>query len=105
MQIANVTLNSAFSPTYSTKSRWVAVWNNLIDSTTRTPLVTFPDAQFGTNTNVPQESIQRKWQFKDDLSKTVGNHTFKTGLTTSIHRLWVAFLSSIRHWRSTHRRP
>jgi len=59
-------------PPYSTKSRWVwQYWNNLIDSTTRTPLVTFPDAQFGTNTNVPQESIQRKWQFKDDLSKTV----------------------------------
>src|SRR5207245_10137560 len=47
------------------------------------PRVTFPlvqsSVQFGTNTNVPQESIQRKWQFKDDLSKTVGKHTFKTG--------------------------
>jgi hypothetical protein len=84
LQIANLTLNSAFSPTLINQftAGW-QYWNNLIDSTTRTPLITFPLAassvQFGTNTNVPQESIQRKWQFKDDLSKTVGRHTFKTG--------------------------
>lgn len=81
LQIANLTLNSAFSSTLLNQFTfgW-QYWNNLIDSTTRTPLVTFPiGAQFGTNTNVPQESIQRKWQFKDDLSKTVGKHTFKTG--------------------------
>jgi hypothetical protein len=81
LQIANVTLNSAFSPTLLNQftAGW-QYWNNLIDSTTRAPLVTFPvGAQFGTNTNVPQESIQRKWQFKDDLSKTVGKHTFQTG--------------------------
>ena len=80
LQIANVTLNSMFSPTLINQftAGW-QYWNNLIDSTTRAPLITFPDAQFGTNTNVPQNSIQRKWQFKDDLSKTVGKHTFKTG--------------------------
>jgi hypothetical protein len=80
LQIANFTLNSAFSPTLLNQFTvgW-QYWNNLIDSTTRTPLITFPNAQFGTNTNVPQESIQRKWQFKDDVSKTVGNHTFKAG--------------------------
>ncbi len=81
LQIANLTLNSVFSPTLINQftAGW-QYWNNLIDSTTRAPLVTFPvGAEFGTNTNVPQESIQRKWQFKDDLSKTVGRHTFKTG--------------------------
>ena len=84
LQIANLTLNAVFSPTLINQftAGW-QYWNNLIDSTTRTPLVTFPlgqsSVQFGTNTNVPQESIQRKWQFKDDLSKTVGKHTFKTG--------------------------
>jgi hypothetical protein len=81
LQIANITLNSMFSPTLLNQftAGW-QYWNNLIDSTTRAPLVTFPiGAQFGTNTNVPQESIQRKWQFKDDLSKTVGKHIFKTG--------------------------
>ena len=45
------------------------------------PLVTFPNGiQFGTNTNVPQNSIQRKYQFKDDVAKTIGKHTFKTGV-------------------------
>jgi hypothetical protein len=80
LQIANLTLNSAFSPTLINQFTlgW-QYWNNLIDSTTRAPLITFPSAQFGTNTNVPQQSIQRKFQFKDDVSKTVGNHTFKTG--------------------------
>src|SRR6266478_778259 len=81
LQVANLTLNSAFSSKLLNQftGRW-QYWNNLIDSTTRTPLVTFPvGAQFGTNTNVPQESIQRKWQFKDDLSKTVGKHTFQAG--------------------------
>src|SRR5260370_14671696 len=70
LQVANLTLNSAFTSTLLNQftAGW-QYWNNLIDSTTRTPLVTFSNAQFqfGTNTNVPQESIQRKWQFKDDL--------------------------------------
>jgi hypothetical protein len=82
LQVANLTLNSAFTTTLLNQftAGW-QYWNNLIDSSTRTPLVTFSNAtyQFGTNTNVPQESIQRKWQFKDDLSKTVGKHTFQTG--------------------------
>lgn len=80
LQIANLTLNSTFTPSLLNQLTfgW-QYWNNLIDSSTRTPLITFPSAQFGTNTNIPQESIQRKWQFKDDLSKTLGNHTLKTG--------------------------
>ena len=81
LQVANLTFNSAFTPTLVNQLTvgW-QYWNNLIDSTTRTPLVTFPDAQFGTNTNVPQNSIQRKWQFKDDLSKSLGKHTLKAGI-------------------------
>jgi outer membrane receptor protein involved in Fe transport len=80
LQIANVTVNSAFSPTLVNQLTlgW-QYWNNLIDSKNRAPLVTFPDAQFGTNTNVPQNSIQRKYQFKDDISKTINNHTFRAG--------------------------
>ena len=55
-------------------------WNNLIASKISAPLVVFPNpAQFGTNTNVPQQSFQRKWQFRDDISKTMGKHTFKAG--------------------------
>ncbi len=83
LQVANLTVNSAFSPSLVNQfTAGFQYWNNLIDSTTRAPLFTFNNAQiqFGTNTNVPQNSIQRKFQFKDDISKTIGNHTFKTGV-------------------------
>ncbi len=98
MQIANVTLNSLFSSTLINQftAGW-QYWNNLIDSKTRAPLVTFPDAQFGTNTNVPQESIQRKWQFKDDLSKTIGKHTFKTGFDY----IWTPFMGGFFEFNPT----
>src|SRR6266699_3557869 len=98
LQIANLTLNSVFSPTLINQftAGW-QYWNNLIDSTTRTPLITFPLAQFGTNTNVPQESIQRKWQFKDDLSKTVGKHTLKTGFDY----IWTPFMGGFFEFNPT----
>jgi len=80
MQIANLTVNSVFSPTLlNSFTVGYQYWNNLIDSTIRKPLVTFPSASFGTNTNVPQQSFQRKWQFRDDVSKTIGNHNLKFG--------------------------
>ena len=71
LQVANLTLNSAFTPTLINQfTVGFQYWNNLIDSTTRAPLFTFPDGiQFGTNTNVPQNSIQRKFQFKDDVDQ------------------------------------
>jgi hypothetical protein len=83
LQVANLTLNSAFTPTLINQATFgFQYWNNLIDSNTRAPLFTFDNAQvqFGTNTNVPQNSIQRKFQFKDDISKSIGKHTFKTGV-------------------------
>ncbi len=84
MQIANLTLTSAFTSTLINQfTAGFSYWNNLIDSTTRAPLITFPSAQFGTNTNVPQQSFQTKFQFKDDLTKIVGKHTFKTGVDYS----------------------
>ncbi|HXS77835.1 MAG TPA: carboxypeptidase regulatory-like domain-containing protein [Terracidiphilus sp.] len=81
LQIANFTLSSILSDT--TVNQFTAgwqYWNNLINSDISSPLVTFPDASFGTNTNVPQQSFQRKWQFKDDFSKAIGKHTFKGGV-------------------------
>src|SRR5215510_9448991 len=98
MQIANITLNSSFTPTLVNQftAGW-QYWNNLIDSTTRAPLITFPSAQFGTNTNVPQNSIQRKWQFKDDLSKTVGRHTLKTGFDY----IWTPFMGGFFEFNPT----
>src|SRR2546423_13353995 len=83
LQAANVTLNSVLSNTL-VNSFLVGYqyWNNIIDSTVKVPLVTFngASASFGTNGNVPQQSYQRKWQFRDDLTKTVGRHTFGLGV-------------------------
>jgi outer membrane receptor protein involved in Fe transport len=81
LQIANVTLNTQISPSMvNTFTAGFQYWNNLIASHVNAPLVTFPSAQFGTNGNVPQQSFQRKWQFKDDISKTIGKHTLKGGV-------------------------
>ncbi len=80
MQLANFTLNSVLSST--TVNQFTAgyqYWNNVIASNISAPLVTFPSASFGTNTNVPQQSYQKKWQFKDDISKTIGKHTLRAG--------------------------
>lgn len=80
MQLANFTLNSLLSST--TVNQFTAgyqYWNNVIASNISAPLVIFPSASFGTNTNVPQQSFQKKWQFKDDISKTIGKHTLKAG--------------------------
>jgi outer membrane receptor protein involved in Fe transport len=80
LQVANLTLNSVLPNNAVNQFTFgYQFWNNLIDSGISAPLVTFPNASFGTNTNVPQESFQRKWQFKDDFSKTIGKHTFKGG--------------------------
>jgi len=81
MQLANITLNSNLnSTTINQFTLGYQYWNNVIDSNISAPLVTFPSASFGTNTNVPQQSYQKKWQFKDDVSKIVGKHTFKAGV-------------------------
>ena len=81
LQIANFTLTSQLSPSaINTFTAGFQYWNNLIASKISAPLVTFPDASFGTNGNVPQQSFQRKWQFKDDFSKTIGRHTFRGGV-------------------------
>jgi hypothetical protein len=99
LQVANLTVNSALTPTLINQATLgFQYWNNLIDSTTRAPLFTFPTGiQFGTNTNVPQNSIQRKYQFKDDLSKTVGKHTFKTG----VDYIWTPFMGGFFEFNPT----
>lgn len=81
LQLANLTVNSALSNTVvNAATVGFQYWHNLIDSDLRVPDITFPQGiSFGTNVNVPQESYQQKYQFKDDLSVVRGNHTFKTG--------------------------
>ena len=80
--VANVTLNSVLSNTL-VNSFLVGYqyWNNIIDSSDKVPYVTFTGgSSFGTNVNVPQQSYQKKWQFRDDLTKTFGHHTFGMGV-------------------------
>ncbi len=79
--LANVTLNSVLKPTVVNSFTFGhQYWNNLIDATKYTPRVVFPAVNFGTNGNVPQQSFQRKWQFRDDISINKGRHTFKMGV-------------------------
>lgn len=80
--ITNFTLNSLLTPnTVNNFTFGFQYWNNLIDSTNRVPLITFPDGtSFGTNANVPQKSSQHKFQFRDDYSWTHGAHTFRAGV-------------------------
>ncbi len=79
--VSNFTLNSNLSNTTINQfTLGYQYWNNLIDSNLRAPNVIFPNASFGTNTNVPQQSFQKKWQFRDDVSKIVGRHTFEGGV-------------------------
>ena len=78
--IANATLNSVISPAIVNSFTFgYQYWNNVIDSSVRSPNVIFPDASFGTNGNVPQQSYQVKWQFRDDVSITKGKHSMKFG--------------------------
>src|SRR6185312_9528922 len=102
LQVANLTVNSSLSPTLVNQfTAGFQYWNNLIDSTTRAPLITFPGPgagiQFGTNTNIPQNSIQRKYQFKDDVSKTIGKHTLRTGFDY----IWTPFMGGFFEFNPT----
>jgi outer membrane receptor protein involved in Fe transport len=82
LQVANFTLSSVLTNTLVNSFTFgYQFWNNIIDSTVKVPYVTFPGgSSFGTNANVPQESYQRKFQFRDDVTKTIGRHTFRTGI-------------------------
>ena len=79
--LSSATLNSVLSPRIvNSFTAGYQYWNNLIDSHTRAPYVSFPSGEaFGTNPAVPQQSYQAKWQFRDDLSWTHDKHTFRMG--------------------------
>src|SRR5262249_32050981 len=81
LQLANLTLNSVLSNTVVNSFLFgFQYWNNLIDSKDKVPLISFPGESFGTNANVPQQSYQRKFQFRDDITKTWGSHTLSAGI-------------------------
>ncbi len=83
MILASLNVNSVLSPrVVNAFTLGYQYWNNLISTDHFSQMtVFFPGGiYFGTNTNVPQQSLQKKWQFKDDLSITHNNHTFRTGV-------------------------
>ena len=96
---ANATLNSVLtSRLVNSFTAGFQYWNNLIASNIAAPLVTFPQGiSFGTNTNVPQQSFQRKFQFRDDVSYNRGNHGFKFG----VDYLWEPSLGGFFEFNST----
>ncbi|HEX8138735.1 MAG TPA: TonB-dependent receptor [Pyrinomonadaceae bacterium] len=55
-------------------------FKNSILAVTDAPNLLFPSVQSGANTNVPQETTERKWQFRDDFSVQTGNHGLKFGV-------------------------
>ena len=55
-------------------------FQNDILSVTTNPNIVFPSVQSGANVNVPQETIERKLQFRDDYSFQMGNHALKAGV-------------------------
>jgi hypothetical protein len=55
-------------------------FDNRINATTDLNLLAFPDGlAVGRNGNVPQQTLQKKHQFRDDLTWNRGNHGFKFG--------------------------
>ena len=57
--------------------------NNITANNPDVPGIQTPDFFYGANTNTPQETIQKRWQFKDDLAFRKegwgGDHDFKVG--------------------------
>ncbi|HYP29807.1 MAG TPA: TonB-dependent receptor [Blastocatellia bacterium] len=54
-------------------------FKNEILGVTDTPLITFPSVTTGRNPNVPQSTLERKYQFRDDFSVLAGAHALKFG--------------------------
>ncbi|PWT92825.1 MAG: hypothetical protein C5B55_05570, partial [Blastocatellia bacterium] len=70
--LTSTTVNQ-FTYQYST-------FDNRINATTDLNLLTFPDGlAVGRNGNVPQQTLQKKHQFRDDFTWNRGNHGFKFG--------------------------
>lgn len=55
-------------------------FQNDILGVTTDPNLLFPSVQSGANANVPQETIERKLQLRDDYSFQRGSHSLKTGI-------------------------
>jgi hypothetical protein len=79
--ISNATLTSVLKPNVVNSLTFgYQYWNNLISTDKYVPNLSFPDLGVGTSGNVPQQTFQKKWQFKDDFAINSGQHSVKTGL-------------------------
>ena len=74
-------LSSTFnSNTVNQFSYQYQTFDNRINATTDLNLLVFPDGlAVGRNGNVPQQTLQKKHQFRDDLTWNRGNHGLKFG--------------------------
>ncbi len=78
--VGNFTLSSNLSNTTINQfTLGYQYWNNLIDSNLRAPNIIFPNASFGTNTNVPQQSFQKKWQYTFEVGVDFINNPVEGG--------------------------
>ncbi len=65
-------------------------FTNEILGVTDKPNIVFPQVQSGANVNVPQQTKERKFQFRDDISVLRGKHAMKFGVNY-IHTLLTGF--------------
>ncbi|HZB43634.1 MAG TPA: TonB-dependent receptor, partial [Pyrinomonadaceae bacterium] len=79
----NFLANETWTVNQSTVNQFTyqySTFDNRINATTDLDLLFFPDGlAIGRNGNVPQQTIQKKHQFRDDLTWNRGNHGFKFG--------------------------
>ena len=69
-----------------------ANFDNRINATTDLPQLVFPSGlSVGRNGNVPQQTLQRKHQFRDDLTWNRGSHGWKFGVDFT----WVSKLGGL----------
>src|SRR6185437_11430357 len=54
-------------------------FKNAILGVTTNPNIVFPSVQTGANVNVPQQTIERKYQIRDDFSWIKGKHAMQFG--------------------------
>jgi hypothetical protein len=54
-------------------------FKNEILPTVRGLAINFPNITIGQNANTPQATLERKYQFRDDVSVVTGDHSFKFG--------------------------
>ncbi|MGH9468335.1 MAG: carboxypeptidase regulatory-like domain-containing protein, partial [Terriglobales bacterium] len=80
--LGGLTWSSVINPnTVNSMTAGYQSWNNYIDTNDITKYaISFPDAVMGIHSAVPQHSIQKKWEFRDDLSMNRGNHGLKFGV-------------------------